>query len=95
MSNGLDLDRKTEKRLIESAVRALLDETGLSAIPLPRNFAAGVGINDMTAFPGGAGGVPTLGNYMAITTTKYYYTCEADGTIRQWSDAAMTIEYEA
>jgi len=35
---------------------------------------------------------PTV-NYFAMTGTQYYYTCEADGTVRQWSDAAMTIEY--
>jgi len=34
-----------------------------------------------------------LANYVATTTTMYYYTCEADGTVRQWSDAAMTTEY--
>jgi len=34
-----------------------------------------------------------LVNYIHTPTTIYYYTCEADGTIRQWSDAAMTTEY--
>ena len=32
-------------------------------------------------------------NYVTRTTTKYYYACEWDGTIRQWSDAAMSTEY--
>jgi len=34
-----------------------------------------------------------LVNYVHMSTAIYYYTCEADGTIRQWSDAAMTTEY--
>ena len=34
-----------------------------------------------------------LVNYLHMPITIYYYTCEADGTIRQWSDAAMTREY--
>ena len=34
-----------------------------------------------------------LVNYIHTPATIYYYTCEADGTIRQWSDAAMTTEY--
>ena len=32
---------------------------------------------------------PTV-NYVTMPTTKYYYTCEADGTVKQWKDAAMT-----
>ncbi len=32
-------------------------------------------------------------NYITLTVTKYYYTCEADGTVRQWSDATLTTEY--
>jgi hypothetical protein len=34
-----------------------------------------------------------LVNYIHMPDTIYYYTCEADGTIRLWSDAAMTTEY--
>ncbi|MFC1993370.1 hypothetical protein ACFLV3_06160 [Chloroflexota bacterium] len=32
-------------------------------------------------------------NYVNISQTTYYYTCETDGTVRQWDDAAMTTEY--
>jgi hypothetical protein len=32
-------------------------------------------------------------NYIPQDTTKYYYTCEADGTVRQFADAALTTEY--
>jgi len=32
-------------------------------------------------------------NYVFLPTTQYYYTCESDGTVRQWSDAVMTTEY--
>jgi len=34
-----------------------------------------------------------LVNYVPMSTSTYYYTCEADGTVRQWSDAAMTTEH--
>ncbi|MFC1925942.1 type II secretion system protein [Chloroflexota bacterium] len=34
-------------------------------------------------------------NYVTMTKTKYYYTCESDGTIRQWDgpDPATATEY--
>ena len=34
-----------------------------------------------------------LENYMRDQTTEYYYTCEADGTVHQYSDVDMTVEY--
>lgn len=35
-------------------------------------------------------------NYLASATTTYYYTCEADGTVRQWDgpDVTTATEYE-
>ena len=35
----------------------------------------------------------TLVNYVTMTRTTFYYTCEIDGTLRQFSDAALTTEY--
>ena len=32
-------------------------------------------------------------NYVTFTTTTYYYTCEADGTVRQFDDAGLVTEY--
>jgi hypothetical protein len=34
-------------------------------------------------------------SYLTTLTTKYYYTCEADGTVRQWSgpDVVIALEY--
>jgi len=34
-------------------------------------------------------------NYVSMTETTYYYTCEEDGTIRQWdgSDVSTATEY--
>jgi len=42
----------------------------------------------------GASGPPV--SYATVTQTTYYYTCEADGTIRQWDgpDIATAYEYE-
>jgi len=34
----------------------------------------------------------TDANYLATNSTEYFYTCEGDGTVRQWDDAAMTTE---
>ncbi len=30
--------------------------------------------------------------YVNTPQTQYYYTCESDGLVRQWDDAAMTTE---
>ncbi len=35
---------------------------------------------------------PTV-NYTSPSTSTYFYTCESDGTIRQWDDAALSNEY--
>ena len=40
---------------------------------------------------GGAAG-PSV-DYVGMSTSTYYYTCESDGTIRQFDDAALTNEY--
>lgn len=33
-------------------------------------------------------------NYVAVRTTKYYYTCEADGTVRQFDEANVAVATE-
>ena len=44
---------------------------------------------------GGVSGPPV--NYFAKPETKYYYTCETDGNVRQWASAdcstATGVEY--
>jgi prepilin-type N-terminal cleavage/methylation domain-containing protein len=40
---------------------------------------------------GGAAGPPV--SYVTMTETTWYYTCEADGTVRQFDDASLTTEY--
>jgi prepilin-type N-terminal cleavage/methylation domain-containing protein len=40
---------------------------------------------------GGAAGPPV--SYVTMSETTYYYTCEDDGTLRQFDDAALTTEY--
>jgi len=34
-----------------------------------------------------------LVNYITTAQTEYYYTCEADGTVRQFADVAAATEY--
>ena len=33
-----------------------------------------------------------LVNYVALPTTKHYYTCDEDGEVHQWIDATMSLE---
>ena len=33
----------------------------------------------------------TSANYVTFTTTTYFYTCEKDGTVRQWSSADTSV----
>ncbi|MBL7119266.1 MAG: type II secretion system protein [Dehalococcoidia bacterium] len=42
---------------------------------------------------GDGSGVSTV-NYTRTMTTKYYYTCEEDGTLRQWSGSDVTTATE-
>ena len=46
--------------------------------------------HDMTG--GGAAG-PYV-NYTNMSTTKYWYTCESDGTVRQWDSATVATRTE-
>ena len=32
-------------------------------------------------------------SYVSMIRTKWYYTCEADGTVRQFNNASLTTEY--
>ena len=32
-------------------------------------------------------------SYVTISQTRWYYTCESDGTVRQFLEAALTTEY--
>ena len=35
----------------------------------------------------------TTVSYVSISQTRWYYTCETDGTVRQFEEAALTTEY--
>jgi len=122
--------RRTEMYNVSLAVIAMMTENGLSAIPVPLEYAGGIATNDMgstltTGFPditttaaekGYTGtGTPRDGyvlyehdkvstdntiqfetaSYIHLPTTEYYYTCEADGTVRQFdgADVATAVEY--
>ncbi len=41
----------------------------------------------------GGGAAGPYADYVGMTTSAYYYTCEADGTIRQFADAGLVTEY--
>jgi len=135
-TEGEEAVSKTEFHNVSSAVVALMTANELITIPMPINFAGGVGVNDMTAFPdslsnvaggdkvtdpegyhyadatdkagytlyghditGSDAGNPNPNqvdvNYVTMSETSYYYTCESDGTIRQFDgpDVATAKEY--
>ena len=51
--------------------------------------------HDMTADGLGPASIPTAGptvNYVTVETTTYFYTCEADGTVKQWADAGTPLK---
>ncbi len=79
---GEEADRRTEFRQVLSAVSDMMADNDITSIPNPINYKDGTAVNDMTAFPD-------------IATTLYYYTCEADGTVRQFDgpDIATATEY--
>ena len=62
-------------------------DTGGVAYTFPGDKAGYVIYNhDITADAGQA----SLANYVTTQTTSYWYTAEADGTVKQWADAALT-----
>lgn len=135
MFTGEEAARRAEFRQVASAVKAMMADIGLLAIPEPIGFSAGVATNLMgdapetdelvegfpdittTAVDKGYTGTdsPRDGyvlyshakiltddttqfvtvSYVDMLTTTYYYTCEADGTVRQFDGAnlAMATEY--
>ena len=51
----------------------------------------------MTGFPGGVADGEVLygtNKYLSMDTTQYYYTCESDGSIRQFDGADVTTATE-
>jgi hypothetical protein len=93
--------RAAEKVTVETAVEALMQENGLTDLsqygdgtptgaPV-RTYEAGEATNDMTVFPST---VWKISGYLrSSTTSEYYYTVENDGTVRQFANAAKTVEY--
>ncbi|MBI3931344.1 MAG: hypothetical protein HY325_04910 [Chloroflexi bacterium] len=132
--SGEEGDRRAEFRQVASAVKAMMNDAGLTRIPRPMNFATGVATNLMgdnpetpeivEGFPdittsavtrGYSGsGTPRDGyvlyghdripsdnttqfesvNYIATRTTRYYYTSETDGTVRQFDRANVATARE-
>ena len=90
---------------MEAGIEALMQENGLTDLskyadgtptgaPV-RSYNAGEATNDMTVFPSTVWHLYYDGRqgYTRLPTMKYYYTVENDGTVRQFSDPAKTVEY--
>jgi hypothetical protein len=96
-----------EKVSVETAVRTLMQENGLADLskyadgtptgaPV-KTYEAGEATNDMASFPSTVWHIYYDGKqgYIRLPTMEYYYTVENDGTVRQFGDAAKTVEYNA
>jgi hypothetical protein len=99
--------RKGERDGIGSAIQALMNDKGLTDLSkyadgtptgsLVRTYEAGEATNDMAIFPSTVWHLYYDGKqgYIRLPTMEYYYTVENDGTVRQFGDAAKTVEYTA
>jgi hypothetical protein len=98
-------ERRAEKVTVETAIKVLMQENGLTDLskyadgtptgaPI-RSYDAGEATNDMASFPSTVWKLYYDGRegYVRLPTTDYYYTVENDGTVRQFSDPAKTVEY--
>ena len=98
-----EVERAGEKATIEAGVQALMQENGLTDLskyadglltgaPV-RSYDAGEATNDMTTLPSTVWHL--YPDYERLPSRDYYYTVENDGTVRQFGDAAKTVEYNA
>ncbi len=65
--------------------------TDPSGLAYAAGDVAGYLLQDHDKTGGGAAG--PYADYVGMSTSAYYYTVETDGSVRQWSDAALTTEY--
>jgi hypothetical protein len=97
--------RGGEKATVEAGIEALMNDKGITDLskyadgtptgaPV-RSYNAGEATNDMMVFPSTVWHLYYDGRqgYTRLPTMKYYYTVENDGTVRQFSDPAKTVEY--
>jgi hypothetical protein len=102
--------RAAEKDHVQQGVQTLMTLEELTDLSLyadgtptgspVRTYDSGEATNDMTIFPSQAWHLyrePDEGTTMFFRerTVEYYYTVENDGTVRQFGDAAKTVEYNA
>ena len=105
--NSPESGRGGEKEAVKAGIEVLMHDKGITDLSkyadgMPtgapvRSYEAGEATNDMTIFPSAVWKLysgPT-GSYSRVPTTQYYYTVENDGTVRQFSDPAKTVEYNA
>lgn len=103
---GPEDQRGAEMVTVEAAIEALMyyeNITDLSRYadntttwaPV-RTYEAGEATNDMSIFPSAVWHVyDGSRGYMRVPATECYYTVEHDGTVRQFADAAKTVEYNS
>lgn len=101
---GPEAERRAEMVTVEAAIECLMHEEAITdlsryadnttTVAPVRTYDAGEATNDMTVFPSAVWHVYD-GSHgcMRVPTTECYYTVEHDGTVRQFADAAKTVEY--
>jgi type IV pilus assembly protein PilA len=99
MGEGKDEAGLTELHSVQTAVTAMMADLGIVTITPSDNFSTSGASpeNDMTAFPGTPaaqrlfnGGTSGTVHYLQKNQTEFYYTCEADGTVRGWWESTGT-----
>jgi hypothetical protein len=88
---------------VEAAIDSLMQQNSLTDLSRYADntstgapvwtFDAGEATNDMTVFPSTVWKL--YPGILRMPTMRYYYTVENDGTVRQFKDAAKTVEYNA
>lgn len=86
-------------RDVQLAVNAMMEHRGTDSLPKPISASKGWATNDMSAFPDVVHGhvlwdahIPGESGPLRFCNTRetdYYYTCDENGVISQWSDTSI------
>ena len=102
---GPEAQRGAEMVTVEAAIECLMYQEAITDLSkyadntttwaAVRTYESGEATNDMSIFPSAVWHVYEDGQHgcMRVPSTEWYYTVEHDGTVRQFADAAKTVEY--
>ena len=88
MGKGKDEAGLTELHSIQTAVTAMMADQSVVVIQnLTNPYSGGSTSQNMAAFPTSTSANQTLfgsNHYLQKNTSEFFYTCDADGTVRGW-----------